>query len=78
MLELPTVFSGAVGKCTDTRSWQKNRQIAFGRMARTKEFQNWHKVECARRLGQLADIEKVVDAQMAEINLKIEYGKENE
>lgn len=65
--------SGAVGKSTDTRSWQKNRQIAFGRMARTKEFETWHKIECAKRLGQVAEIEKTLDEKLLDKNLKIEY-----
>lgn len=45
-------------------------------MAQTKEFKNWHKIECAKRLGLLNDIEKILDEQMSDNNLKIEYIKE--
>jgi protein subunit release factor A len=65
--------SGAQGKATDTRSWQKNRILAFGRMARSKVFQDWHKIECARRLGQAVSIENTLDDLMLDKNLKIEY-----
>jgi hypothetical protein len=65
--------SGAVGKSTDTRSWQKNRIIAFKRMAESKEFKAWHKLECAKRLGQVEEIEKIISEQMLDKNLKIEY-----
>jgi hypothetical protein len=41
-------------------------------MARTKEFKEWHKIECARRLGQLEQIEEILDKQMILSNLKIE------
>lgn len=74
-LELLTTFSGAVGKCTDTRSFQKNRQIAFKRMAETKEFKIWHKIECAKRLNLLVDLEEKLDTLMLDSNLKIEILK---
>lgn len=44
--------SGAVGECRETRSVTKNREIALGRLAHTTKFLNWHKIECAKRLGQ--------------------------
>lgn len=75
VLELLTVFSGAVGKGTETRSYQQNRKAAFKRMAESKEFKAWHKLECARRLGQLESIEDAVDLAMLDPNLKIEYIK---
>lgn len=42
-------------------------------MAKTKEFEIWHKLECARRLGQAKEIEEIIDAQMLDKNIKIEY-----
>ena len=69
---LHTAFSGAVGKATDTRSQRKNKQLAFKRMAESKEFKAWHKIECARRLGNLQEVEDIVNQQMADKNLKIE------
>jgi hypothetical protein len=68
-----TAFSGAVGKATDTRSYAQNRKLAWRRMAESKEFKAWHKLECARRLGQLEEIEKIISEQLLDKNLKIEY-----
>jgi hypothetical protein len=45
---------------------------AFKKLCETPKFKAWHAMECARRLGKLRDIDKVVDEQMAEVNLKIE------
>ncbi len=42
-------------------------------MANSKKFQTWHKMECARRLGQLESIEDTLDEQMKELNIKVEY-----
>lgn len=42
-------------------------------MAKSKEFQSWHKLECAKRLGNLEDINKILDEQLNDKNLKIEY-----
>lgn len=69
-LELHTVFSGAVGKGTETRSYQQNRKSAFKRMAESERFKTWHRIETARRLGQ-PTIEEIVDKQMKDI--KVEY-----
>lgn len=46
-------------------------------MANSKKFKEWHRIECARRLGLLQDIEKTVDDLMDEANLKFEYGDNN-
>lgn len=63
--------SGAVGQSDDTRSQHRNKQIAFGRMAETKEFKTWHKMEVARRSGELEEIEAKVDREMM-MNVKVE------
>jgi hypothetical protein len=55
------------------RSFQQNRKIAWKRMAESKEFKAWHKLECARRLGQTQEIEKLLNESMSDDNLKIEY-----
>lgn len=65
--------SGASGRAVDTRSQHKNKQLAWRRMAESKEFIAWQKLECARRMGQLDAIEKLVNEQLADENLKIEY-----
>jgi len=71
------VSSGAVGKSEDGRSQRKNKEAAFKRMANTKEFNNWHRLETSRQSGTLAGVDKIVDKQMKEIrvDVKDEGGK---
>ncbi len=64
--------SGAVGESDLTRSQAQNKQIAFRKMYETKEFQKWHKLEIARRTGELLDIDEKVDKEMNDANLKVE------
>jgi protein subunit release factor B len=63
--------SGAVGTCQDYRSRDKNQKIAFGRMARSEKFQAWFKVEAARQLGQLEDIERKVEKELEKVKLEV-------
>lgn len=65
--------SGASGRAVETRSQSKNKQLAWKRMAESKEFKAWHKLECARRLGQESEIQKLLDEKLLDKNLKIEY-----
>ena len=63
--------SGAVGQSCDERSQVRNKKIAFERMAKSKEFNKWHKIECARRTGVLDQIEREVERQMRKIKVEI-------
>jgi len=63
--------SGAVGEARDSRTQGENRKKAFRRMADSKKFQDWVRLEHSRAIGQ---IESSVDAMMQPENLKIEYG----
>lgn len=64
--------SGATGESDLTRSQAQNKQIAFRKMAESKEFRIWHKLETARRMGDKMSLEEKVDRAMHEKNLKIE------
>lgn len=64
--------SGAVGQSDETRSQHQNKRIAFRKMAETKEFIAWHKMEIARRMGRLQQIEDRVDEMMRDANLNVE------
>jgi len=67
--------SGATGIGTDHRQQSKNRIDAFRRMAETPKFKSWHRLETARRLGKdTRSIDEIVDEQMKDLNLRIEYG----
>lgn len=64
--------SGAAGESDLTRSQAQNKQIAFRKMAESKEFRLWHKLETARRLGDKMTLEEKVDRAMIDRNLKVE------
>jgi peptide chain release factor len=64
--------SGAAGESDLTRSQHENKKIAFRKMAESKEFRLWHKLETARRLGDKVTIEEKVDSMMNDKYLKIE------
>ena len=64
--------SGAVGESREHKEQIRNKRAAFERLVATKEFKSWHKLEVAKRTGELASIEQEVDKQMSLDNLKIE------
>lgn len=64
--------SGAVGESDETRSQHDNRRLAFRKMAETKEFKLWHRLEVGRRTGEKIDLDQQVENMMRERNLKVE------
>lgn len=63
--------SGAHGYAEDNREQSKNRQLAFERMAKTKEFETWRQNEFRRVTGQEAAIEETVNREMKKIKVEI-------
>ena|ERR1700734_1391872 len=73
--------SGAEGVGKDHRSNTRNARDAFERCVKTKKFQDWFRVECAKRMGQpvVETIEEIrnrvnamVDADLTNGNILIE------
>lgn len=64
--------SGAMGESDETRSQHDNKRLAFRKMAETKEFKTWHKIETAKALGKIIDINDQVDKAMRDANIKVE------
>ena len=64
--------SGAVGISREMRSQHKNKQLAFSRMASDTKFKKWHKIECAKKMGNIKDVENKVNQMMEPKNIKIE------
>ena len=64
--------SGAVGYASDHKSQHRNRKLAFRRMAESKTFQDWVRLEAARVSGQLKEIENKVDKAMQESYIRTE------
>lgn len=63
--------SGAHGYSEASRSQLDNKRDAFVKMANTKEFQHWNRMEAMRRMGVLADIDQKIDREML-LNTKLE------
>lgn len=64
--------SGAVGEGREHRTNHQNRKSAFLKLVKTEKFQNWHRVECARHLGQA--IRETPEEIMARVDLAIAQG----
>jgi protein subunit release factor A len=64
--------SGAIGESREHRNQLQNRKAAFERLVKSKEFQLWHKLKASMIMKGIYDIEKELDKQMEEKNLKIE------
>lgn len=64
--------SGARGESREHRYQAQNKKAAFIRLTQTPEFKSWHRMEVARRLGHLNDVNKRVDEQMNPQNLLVE------
>jgi protein subunit release factor A len=67
------ITSGARAEHRDGRDQAKNKAEAFKKLVETKTFMRWHKAEVAKALGQLKELDALVDAKMAAENLKVEY-----
>lgn len=63
--------SGAVGESREHRSQHQNKEAAFNRLVKSPAFLAWHKLETARRMGQVVDIEAQVQAYMRKIEREI-------
>lgn len=63
--------SGAVGQSSDEAHYKQNEKLAFQRLLATDKFKAWHKLECARRMGILADVDKKVEQEMKNIRVDV-------
>lgn len=66
------VPSGAVGEARDSRDQHTNKRSAFQRMASSKEFQAWVRLEAARMTGVQAQVEAEVEQMMHPSQLRVE------
>lgn len=65
--------SGAEGQAQDERSYKQNESLAFKRLIATEVFKKWHKLETARQLGQLADIDETVAREMKKVQVQVKH-----
>ena len=62
--------SGARGYSEASRSQRENKETAFRKMAESKEFKQWQKIEAAKRMGTLQKVEEV-ERQMRNIKVEV-------
>lgn len=67
--------SNARGESREYKSQHANKKAAFERMAKSKEFQNWLRIEAAKKMGEKT-IEEKVEEQLAGNNLRVEVKKD--
>lgn len=67
--------SGAVGEGREHRDNTRNRRSAFTKLVATEKFKTWHKIECARRMGQWAL--ETPEQIMVRVDKMIEDGMRN-
>jgi protein subunit release factor B len=63
--------SGAVGFCQEERYFEVNKRRAFQRCVETNEFQTWLKLETAKKMGKLRDIDEQVNRQLKSIKIEV-------
>lgn len=68
--------SGAHGYSESTRSQRSNKEEAFEKMANSKRFRDWHRLEVSRRTGELQRLEDYVEREMKKVKVEVrENGK---
>lgn len=66
------IESGAVGESREERSQHQNKKIAFKRCVESDVFKSWQRRKVAEIIGKKAEIERKVDRQMSEGNIRVE------
>lgn len=71
-----------MGEGREARSNTLNRRSAFEKLINTKKFKDWHRIECARRMGkpvpetpeQIRErVNKMVDEGLRDGSIVVEY-----
>jgi protein subunit release factor A len=69
--------SGVTVESREERSQAQNKAIAFKRLTSNKKFILWLKMESARKMGILEDIDRTVDRMMKPTNIKTEVREDD-
>ena len=64
--------SGAVGVASEHKSQKQNKRAAFKRMAESKEFKRWVKIECSKLLGHQTVAERYAEQEITSDRIKVE------
>lgn len=72
--------SGAVGESREQRSQEQNKRTAWRRMAESKQFRAWIRIQAAKisdKLDGRKPVETIVEESMEEKNLRVEVRDKN-
>jgi len=72
--------SGAVGEGREHRTNTMNERSAFKKLIQTKEFLKWHRLECAKRMGQIVEtreeimirVDRMIEKGLVDGSIKVE------
>lgn len=68
------IASGAVGKSEEGRSKERNKRLAFRKMAESEKFKVWQRLEVAKITGELSRIKEKIDKELSDHKItKVEY-----
>lgn len=62
--------SNTVSECQEERSFEQNKKKAFERLVQKDSFKEWHRIEIAKQMGYLADIEEEIGRSMQDIKIE--------
>ncbi len=68
-------LSGAVGEGRVHREQYRNDRLALKSLAESEAFKNWHRAECARRMGK--SVAETEEQMYARVDRMIEDGLRN-
>lgn len=63
--------SGAHGYSESSRSQAENKQQAFEKMYNSSEFQRWVNIEFMKRSGEMNEIDRQVERELAKVKTEI-------
>lgn len=64
--------SGTVSECQEERSFPQNKRKAFERLLKKENFIKWHKRECLKHNGVIADLDEQIEKDMRQENIRVE------
>ncbi len=63
--------SGAHGYSEASRSQADNKKDAFVKMSESKEFKNWIHIEYMKRSGEMDEIDRYVERELAKVKTEV-------
>lgn len=68
--------SNTVSECQEERSFEQNKKKAFERLIKKDSFQKWYRLQVAKAMGNVVNIDEKVEREMQNIRIDVvENGK---